>query len=193
MQRFLTIPGLLVCLLSGHTLAQEPLTNVNAGILPFACQAGEAVYLLAYDPNPKRQGWGNFGGGPSRGELAFQTALREFREETNCAFDVEGIDPGALRGPSEFFGYYTFLLNVPFEEPAEISRERNCDYVERSQWVWVQHEHFTSSLAGFDPRAEMPVLSGEPDRIHLWNGSAGSLRKALADGVIPPSDPCRDN
>ncbi len=187
------IPGLLACLLSGTALAQNPLANVNAGVLPFACQNGEAVYLLAYDPNSKRLGWGNFGGGPDHGELDYQTALREFREETNCAYNIEDIDPDTLHGPSEFFGYYTFLLNVPFVDPAEISHTRKCENVERSQWVWVQHEPFTSALAGFDPRAEMPVASGEPDRIHLWDGSAGSLRKALVDEVIPSEDPCRDS
>ena len=187
------IPALLACLLSGLAQAQDSPANVNAGVLPFACQNGEAVYLLAYDPNPKRLGWGNFGGGPNHNELAYQTALREFREETNCTFNINEVDPDRLHGPSEFFGYYTFLLNVPFVSPVEISRSRNCESVERSQWVWVQHEPFTSALSGFDPRAEMPVKSGEPDQIHLWDGSAGSLRKALADGVIPSRDPCVDS
>ena len=193
MQGYVLILVLLTCLVTGASRGQESLENVNAGILPFACQNDEAIYLLAYDPNPKRLGWGNFGGGPNQGERAYQTALREFHEETNCAYNIEAINADTLRGPSEFFGYYTFLLNVPYVEPAEISRPRTCESVERSRWVWVPHQQFTSALAGFDPRAEMRVVSGEPDRIHLWDGSAASLRKALVDGVIQSQDPCRDS
>ena len=170
-------------------MAQLPLTNVNAGVLPYACVDGNARYLLAFDPNPDRLGWANFGGGPAEGELAKETALREFNEETNCVFDINDIDLDSLSGPSGFFGYYTYLAEVPYTDPKTISAPRTCAHVERTDWVWVNHDDLIAALTGFDPVARMDSI--EPARsIHLWDGSAGSLRKALGDDVISKADPC---
>ena len=97
MKTLFLLSGLL---LSATTVKADPIKGVAAGIIPYACSAQGALYLLAYDPDDKRQAWGAFGGRPEGNESAKQTALREFYEETNCAYDPKATERFRLNGPS---------------------------------------------------------------------------------------------
>lgn len=162
-----------------------------AGIAAFACEKGSALYLLAFDPAPRRQAWGHLGGRAESGETGAQTALREFREESNCAFELHVDVATHLIGPSIFpgNGFQTFVLQVPFLEAATIAQARQCKDVERNQWVWVKHDALEAAL---DLSAtHLPVSDGTPEKVHLWRPSLDSLRKARDDGVLPTNDPCK--
>ena len=184
----LTTGFLDACQVTGDTRRGAP-----AGVLPYACQAEGAQELLAFDPALDRRGWGHFGGGAQGEETLAQTAARELHEETNCAF----TGPTALdlrgRSPSRWGAFHTFFAPVVYRSPERIAEPRDaCRDVERSQWVWVDHAELVAALDGDgDGAVEMPTRTGEPERIALWAGAAASLRKALADGVLPKDDPCQ--
>lgn len=162
-----------------------------AGIAAFACEKGSALYLLAFDPAPRRQAWGHLGGRAERGETGAQTALREFREESNCAFELPADVATHLMGPSTFpgNGFQTFVLQVPFIEAATIAQARQCKDVERNQWVWVSHQVLEAALNS--SATDLPVSDGAPAKVHLWRPSLDSLKKARDDGVLPTKDPCK--
>jgi 8-oxo-dGTP pyrophosphatase MutT (NUDIX family) len=61
--------------------------RVGAGVLPFALHAGRVRFLLHKTFSGRRAGLlVDFGGGARAGETAFQTAAREFVEETEALF-----------------------------------------------------------------------------------------------------------
>lgn len=91
----------LGCFFFSIAHAHAELTNVNTGIIAYNCRNDGAHYLLAYDPHLKRMGWGTFGGRSIQGELASQTAIREFHEETNCIYTAQQRDSMVLSGPSK--------------------------------------------------------------------------------------------
>jgi 8-oxo-dGTP pyrophosphatase MutT (NUDIX family) len=162
-----------------------------AGIAAFACVKGSAVYLLAFDPAPGRRAWGHLGGQAESGETGVQTALREFREESNCAFELPAAVSTQLKGPSIFpgSGFQTFVLEVPFVDATTVAQARECSHVERTQWVWVGHEALQAALDLSTD--ELEVRDGTPPKVHLWRPSRNALQKARQDGVLPTKDPCR--
>lgn len=171
----------------------DALRGVPAGVVPYACVEGAALVLLAYDPEPDRAGWGHFGGSSKWRETAAETAARELREETNCAFpgpraaDLSGL-PASGSG-----GFWTFCAELPWRDPAQIARPRpGCPDVERSRWVWVRHADLVAALDGPSTRPEVAVASGGelPQTIALWPGAAGSLRRSVEHGVLAREDPC---
>ena len=162
-----------------------------AGIVAFACEKGLALYLLAFDPAPRRQAWGHLGGRAEKGETSAQTALRELQEKSNCAFDLPAEVATHLIGPPPFprNGFQTFVLQVPFIEAATIAQARQCKDVERNQWVWVNHQALEAALNL--SATDLPVSDGAPAKVHLWRPSLDTLRKARDDGVLPTKDPCK--
>ena len=182
---------LFAWLISGICVANEYPKNVNAGVVAYACNGDGAQYLLAYDPAEGRKGWGAFGGRPKQDERADQTALREFWEETNCVFEQSELAESDLIGPSDFNGYFSFAIQVSYHAPDQISQIRQCQNIERLRWLWVAHRQLISAL---EDRSDQPVLESSAPKsfqLHLWPGAAGSLRKALDDGIIQFQDPCQ--
>lgn len=175
----------------GSSAAVAAPAGPPAGIAAFACHGGTALHLLAFDPAPGRRAWGHLGGQAEPGETPAQTALREFQEESNCAFGDLPDAEAAISGPSVApgrSGFHTFVLKVPFIPAAQIGLPRRCKDVERSQWVWVAHE---SLLRALDmPLATLATVDGEPAQIELWSAARLSLLKARRDGVLPTRDPC---
>lgn len=163
-----------------------------AGIAAYACHQGTALHLLAFDPAPGRRAWGHLGGQAEPGEAPADTALREFHEESNCAFgDLSAATP-TLVGPSVApgrSGFHTFVLKVPFMPAAQIGQPRRCNDVERNQWVWVAHDPLLQALDA--PQATLPTVDGEPAQIVLWSAARLALLQARRDGVLPARDPCR--
>jgi hypothetical protein len=75
----------------------------SAGIIPYTFRNGELLFLFQQLKNPnikKERGWNDFGGKRIDDlETTFQTAAREFSEETSCLFylhmikkDIEAIN-----------------------------------------------------------------------------------------------------
>lgn len=167
-----------------------------AGLIAYSCVAGEALHLMAFDPHPARRAWATLGGGAQQGETPAQTAIREFTEESNCAYTTEELQAGELKGPSISPGvpFHLYAVEVPFKPVDVIAQTRQCVDIERSQWVWVRHLDLVRALNRFDGAADaaltLPTVQGEPLQVLLWNRGVESLKKALQDGVLPETINC---
>lgn len=167
-----------------------------AGLVAYSCVAGEALHLLAFDPHPSRRAWATLGGGAKAGETPAQTAVREFTEESNCAYSAADIDVSALRGPSISTGvpFHLYSVQVPFKPVSDIAQQRPCADIERSQWVWVRHAELMRAINQYTPDQteplSVPVVQGTPGTVPLWGRGVESLRKALQDGVLPETLSC---
>jgi 8-oxo-dGTP pyrophosphatase MutT (NUDIX family) len=180
----------LVSALSSMMLTAQELRGVAAGVIAYACPAGTPHFLLAFDPASGRKGWGAFGGRPHGQEPAEHTALRELREETNCAYPAKDISNLTLRGPSQDGPFYAYIAQLPYKSAAEIASPRNCERVERTFWVWVPFQALMSALDTQYPEPEFSV-PGNPDvRFHLWRKAASSLRQARSDGYLSRQELC---
>jgi hypothetical protein len=167
-----------------------------AGLIAYSCVAGEALHLMAFDPHPSRRAWATLGGGAQQGETPVQTALREFTEESNCAYSSTEMNISQLKGPSISPGvpFHLYSLEVPFKPVDEIAKTRQCVDIERSQWVWVRHLDLMRALNQQGSAAEQPLVvpttQGQPAQVPLWNRGVESLKKALQDGVLPETINC---
>jgi 8-oxo-dGTP pyrophosphatase MutT (NUDIX family) len=167
-----------------------------AGLIAYSCVAGEALHLMAFDPHPARRSWATLGGGAQAGETPAQTAVREFTEESNCAYNKDEIDVASLKGPSISPGvpFHLYSAQVPFKSVDEISTTRQCVDIERSRWVWVRHIDLVRGLNQHDSTSdaalELPTVQGQPLNVPLWSRGLESLKKALQDGVLPETINC---
>jgi 8-oxo-dGTP pyrophosphatase MutT (NUDIX family) len=167
-----------------------------AGLIAYSCVAGEALHLMAFDPHPARRAWATLGGGAQPGETPAQTAIREFTEESNCAYTTEELQADELKGPSISPGvpFHLYATQVVFKPVDVIAQTRQCVDIERSQWVWVRHLDLVRALNQFDGSADaaltLPTVQGEPLQVPLWNRGVESLKKALQDGVLPETINC---
>lgn len=167
-----------------------------AGLIAYSCVAGEALHLLAFDPHPARRSWATLGGSAQEGETPEQTAVREFTEESNCAYNADEIEISNLKGPSISRGtpFHLYATEVPFKSVQQIQEARQCVDIERSQWVWVRHLDLLRAVNGFDIGGDepmvVPTVQGEPREVPLWDRGVESLKKALQDGVLPETISC---
>ncbi len=154
-----------------------------AGVIPYACIDDEAYVLLAFDPAPGRVGYGAFGGRANAGESLAETAAREMREETRCAF--EGPSAAELAGlaPSISDGYASFVAEVRWIPPAEIPASPCEVAIERADWLWVKLPDLVAALDTGDARPRA-LAALEFRYINLWEGAAESLRAARRDGLL---------
>lgn len=175
---------------SNAVLAADP-KGVNSGLIPYSCTSEGAKYLLAYDPVNDRRAWGAFGGGAKERETSTQTAIREFREETNCAYSRTTLTNLSLKGPSISSGFYSYVAEVPYVDSESIGKTRQCVDVERSFWVWVPHNELIIALDSRYSEPYVKIKSKPKKTIYLWKGAAKSMRKAKSDGFLGESDPCK--
>lgn len=181
------VPATLLFAASWAVAAEGP----PAGVAAYACQGGQALFLLALDPAPGRGGWGHLGGRAEPGETPLQTALRELHEESNCSISPDPAATAQAGGPSVVAGsqFHTYLVEVPHVPASVIARPRRCTDVEREQWVWVTHADLMTALDA--PEAPVRVHEGSPAAVPLWQAAWRSLRQARDDAVLPRQDPCR--
>lgn len=185
----------LLCPLALLAACSSP-SGPPAGLIAYSCVAGEALHLMAFDPHPSRRAWATLGGGAKDQEQPVQTALREFTEESNCAYTAADLDPSTLKGPSISPGvpFHTYSAQVPFKAVEWIAKPRQCVDIERSQWVWVRHRDLLQALNRSNGQAAeplvVPTVQGEPKQVPLWDRGVESLRKALQDGVLPETLNC---
>jgi hypothetical protein len=173
--------------------ACSPANAPPAGLIAYSCVAGEALHLMAFDPHPARRSWATLGGSAQQGETPAQTALREFTEESNCAYTGTEIDIGQLKGPSISPGvpFHLYAAQVQFKSVDEIAQTRQCVDIERSQWVWVRHFDLMRTLnQAAEGTLTVPTVQGEPAQVPLWDRGVESLKKALQDGVLPETINC---
>ena len=157
-----------------------------AGVIPYSCVGGEAYILLAFDPVTDRRGYGAFGGGRQGTETIAETAAREMREETRCAFDRPSATDLAASTPSNSGGFYSYVAQVPYVPQGDIP-DTPCDAsIERMDWQWVRLADLLSALQGDEPRPEV-LVSLMHRHITLWVGAAESLRQARRDGLLHDS------
>lgn len=179
------------------TLAACSTSNAPpAGLIAYSCVAGEALHLMAFDPHPNRRAWATLGGGAQQGETPAQTAIREFTEESNCAYSSADLDVSQLKGPSVSPGvpFHLYAAQVPFKSIDEIAQARQCVDIERSQWVWVRHLDLLRAINQHAEEAKepltVPTVQGQPTQVPLWDRGVESLKKALQDGVLPETINC---
>ena len=157
-----------------------------AGVIPYACPGGVPHVLLAFDPAAGRVGYGPFGGGGRPGESVAETAAREMREETRCAFDTPTAAELAGKTPSDSGGAASYVAEVPFRSGRDIA-EHPCEAaLERVDWLWVRLADLKTALDSGGARPGVAVAAGGR-RITLWQGAAGTLRQAVRDGLLPDS------
>jgi 8-oxo-dGTP pyrophosphatase MutT (NUDIX family) len=187
MRLLFVLPALFV--IAACSLVNAP----PAGLIAYSCVAGEALHLMAFDPHPARRSWATLGGSAQQGETPAQTALREFTEESNCAYTGTEIDISQLKGPSISPGvpFHLYAAQVQFKSVDEIAQTRQCVDIERSQWVWVRHFDLMRALNQTAVGTlTVPTVQGEPAQVPLWDRGVESLKKALQDGVLPETINC---
>ncbi|MGR8948227.1 MAG: NUDIX hydrolase [Gammaproteobacteria bacterium] len=113
-----------------------------AGIVPYSEVGGQILILIADHKINRSRGWGAFGGCADAAETPAQAALREFHEETRCAFHPSLELPAGQ--PSVQVGKFTsFILKVPLLDATEIARAPRAEscsgtvHRERGPWAWV--------------------------------------------------------
>ncbi|HEX4878927.1 MAG TPA: NUDIX hydrolase [Limnobacter sp.] len=175
--RFAAVLFLVAC--------SSPAAGPPAGLAAYACHAGVPHFLLAFDPHPARRAWATLGGGAQGNETPVQTALREFREESNCAYAEEELNTLVVAGPSVSPGvpFHLYAAEVAYKSPEDIASPRACVDIERSQWVWVKQDDLMQAIA--TQTDTVPVAVGTPATITLWSRGRESLQKALDDGTLP--------
>ena len=178
------LSGLALAAASGAALASP------AGVIPYACLHGDPYILMAFDPVTTRLGYATFGGARNGNETLAETAAREFREETRCAFDVPTAEDLSGLTPSESHGYYSFVAEVPFVSQLEIP-EHPCDArIERTDWLWVRLSDLEAGLAGGETRPKV-LVSLMHKYITLWGKAAKSIRQAQVDGLLDRQTLCQ--
>ena len=80
-----------------HYRKYNPIDNCkSAGVIPY-CYKGDNIYFLFqksdFPLRNKDDGWNDFGGKKTSNEMTFETAAREFSEETNCLFYLKDQQP----------------------------------------------------------------------------------------------------
>lgn len=166
----------------------------GAGIVALACKGSTALYLLARERSSDRLGWSHLGGTKEGDEPFPATALREFHEESNCAFDLDNPPSLRLSEPSKQKTkdglFVTYHMKVNYLPVMRISNSDICKTNERDHWVWVRRTDLLASLGSTAQEVDVPVAEGEPSTIRLWQPAAAALRQAVTDKVIPEADPC---
>lgn len=174
---FVILPALVV---SASTAALPP-----AGVIPYACQNGEALVLLAYDNGKDRNGWAAFGGQPNQGETIAETAAREFHEETACVFPVPTAKDLETLETSAIGTFHTYVYEVPFVDSAKIEASRCGTPGERKDWVWFK---LTDLIEALDNRANVKDRFTPEKTYPLWFVGRVSLQEAVDDGLLPQDD-----
>jgi len=183
---FVSLTGL------GLVFATSLVVATPAGVIPYACIEDGPYILLAFDPVATRVGYAAFGGSRQANETIAETAAREFREETRCAFETPTAEQLEQLTPSESHGYVSFVAEVPFISHLAIP-ESPCDArIERVDWQWVKLSDLEAGLATDDERPQV-LVSLMHKTITLWEKAAQSLRQARADGLIDSDKLCRQD
>lgn len=148
--------------------------------------------LADHKLRPDRQ-WGSFGGCAGATELLHEAALREFNEETHCAFTTRlVIDPDA---PRTLHGNFTsFVVEVPHVPAAAIAAGAagatcaGSAFEERGPWIWIPKTRLIAAIQAAADR-DAVVLPAEylpdPSRRRLWPRSVAPIYDAYRRGLIP--------
>ncbi|MFL0807751.1 MAG: NUDIX hydrolase [Oceanobacter sp.] len=171
---FVILPALVI---SASSLALPP-----AGVIPYSCQNGEALVLLAYDNGKDRNGWAAFGGGADKGESIAQTAAREFHEETGCVFPVPDAQDLEPLESSAIGTFHTYVYEVPFVDSAKIEASRCGTVGERKDWIWFR---LTDLITALKEREDIPDRFDSSKTYPLWFIGRVSLQEARDDGILP--------
>jgi 8-oxo-dGTP pyrophosphatase MutT (NUDIX family) len=173
-----------ICLISNSLWANP------AGVIPYACFGGKTLVLLAFDPAPGRQGYGAFGGRSEPGEAIFDTAARELREETRCAFDSPQASELKDLPVSRTGEFYSYVAQVEYTSALSIEQHICGSSIERFGWQWFELE---SLLAALRTKAIEPMVQvyATDLRVKLWDEGVKSMRQAVSDGFLDGTELCR--
>lgn len=153
-------------LVSSLSLAENA---TEYGVIAYNCKDNKASYLLAFDSNEGRKGWGAFGRAPHKGEISFDTAIKSFDEGTNCAYSYFVEEQMIVNTPQISPRFTAYVSQVPFKKPAEIAEKRECENLGLADWVWVSEESLLKALDSDDK--EPKLISNQSKEVHLWSGA----------------------
>ena len=156
-----------------------------AGVIPYTCFNGGVYILLAYDGEDDRKGWGAFGGTALKGEKIYQTASREFHEETGCVFPVPSANQLKDKKNSNSDGFYTYVAEVPYVPPAVIEISDCGTKDKRKDWVWVS---LPSLIQAIEQNTDVQDIHREQQKYPIWGAAKKSIQKALQDGLVPTNN-----
>ena len=165
-----------------------------AGIIAYARQ-DEGVFLLLADHKHEDRGWASFGGGMQSGESPEDAAVREFNEETRCAFKPEEIrkrlDGSKKVRMGTFVSYVVEIDHVPVQNFTPEVPVLGCDgydYDERANYAWVPMKKVLELVRS--RRGEEPLLLDQkwlPKQVEarLFPAFVELLRQADTAGALP--------
>ena len=125
----------------------------GAGVLPYAFENNKLYFLLGKEKY--EQLFSDFGGGVDHGEKPYETAYREFVEETmNSLKETEEVKRKLYKSEDQlsYFnqGYYTYLIEISKDDQVVNSYNRifnnlaNCKcpvgLCEKSEFRWFTPE-----------------------------------------------------
>jgi len=158
-----------------------------AGVIAWTCHNKQALVLLAYDVGPNRNGWAAFGGHGEEGERIVDTAAREFREETRCAFEKPSAEDLLDQKRSSVGPFYSYGWQVDYVPAINIEKARCGTVGERKKFMWVTAADLSHAVhKGEDVTAVETGFDAPSDRKYpLWFAGSLALQQAMHDGVLP--------
>lgn len=133
--------GLKLKPLDSYTITIKP-AKYAAGVLPVCLKTGRLLLCkrgahLETEPNK----WANLGGKANIGETAYETAVREFYEESGKIMPIKLI-PSFIDEKEDGFKYYNFIGLVE-DEFKPIINKLTVDFeVEISDFKWLTLDEF---------------------------------------------------
>lgn len=155
-----------------------------AGIIAYTIESQQTQLLLANHTGlGYLRGYAAFGGARESHETAEQAALREFHEETRCAFIHDNIQLNA-KASIQRGRYIGYIIEIPYVSAAELlSRQqasgcRGGTYAERGPLQWYKLSMPQERTHKLDKLMLNPPW-------HIWQASQEVIEAAIKLHLIP--------
>ncbi|NRB36955.1 MAG: NUDIX domain-containing protein [Pseudomonadales bacterium] len=175
------ILSLMFLLSLSHGLTANEINS--AGVIAYAIHKGKTQILLAdHSGLAFYRGYAAFGGSIDGNESHKEAALREFHEETRCAFKDVAIKLSEKKIINNNF--VSFIVELPyFTEPQLALRQQKSGckggvFQERGPLIW-----FAFKADAKDKTTIQAALLQPPEK--FWSKSTAVLDKALRAGLLP--------
>ena len=174
--------------LSGWVVGAEDATPASvkaAGVIAYAVKNKQTHLLLAnHQGLAFYRGYGAFGGGIEHGESIAEAALREFHEETRCAYKDQNIQLSE-QSRVQVKNYVSYIIELPYIDEAtllQLQEASSCNsavFRERGPLRWYALRHNIKDR----PLDDVATLL-ESAPWHIWPASKKVIKKALERGLI---------
>lgn len=163
-----------------------PLYAVNAGVIPYAKHKGHILLLLGEDQHRKGV-WTDFGGTSNMLEKPWQTAAREFLEESLSFFKKWDITKQTPVITNISHTYYAYCVSVLYAAPEVIKNHTaQAKHPEKIDFVWVLLDEVIKELQNqpYKTHVMITVRQGtsrtpKGEKIKLYHKFVETLRHGL--------------